>query len=210
VTDCVYTDKVLWCSKCKQNKSIALFSKSRTIRRGFQPRCKACNSKIFSSYRIKNRNKLIEKSKKWQRLNRERANENSRKNYQSRREHYKGLHYKWVAANPNKVRKISYQSHLKTRYAGALSPMDLDFAKKHFGFRCAYCFKRRKLEIEHVRPLSRGGARGVSNVVPSCRRCNCSKKKSQWKVWFRSKSFYSKLREKKIVEFLRMRRRANR
>lgn len=41
--------------------------------------------------------------------------------------------------------------------------------------RCAYCHKRRKLTVDHVVPLSRGGSNTASNIVPACRSCNSSK-----------------------------------
>jgi 5-methylcytosine-specific restriction endonuclease McrA len=40
---------------------------------------------------------------------------------------------------------------------------------------CAYCGQRRKLVIEHVRPVSRGGRTDVDNIVPACAACNSAK-----------------------------------
>lgn len=43
--------------------------------------------------------------------------------------------------------------------------------------RCAYCLERAQiLEMDHVRPLSRGGEHSLDNVVPACSTCNSSKK----------------------------------
>ena len=48
------------------------------------------------------------------------------------------------------------------------------------GFRCRYCQKYCEppvdyLQIDHVIPLSRGGANTIENIVPACRACNRSK-----------------------------------
>jgi 5-methylcytosine-specific restriction endonuclease McrA len=42
-----------------------------------------------------------------------------------------------------------------------------------YGYRCAYCgAKPKKLEQEHIQPLSKGGNHTVANVVPACAACN--------------------------------------
>lgn len=49
---------------------------------------------------------------------------------------------------------------------------------------CHYCGKRiaaggdpdyEPITLDHVVPLSRGGAMGIRNIVPACRRCNTIK-----------------------------------
>lgn len=40
--------------------------------------------------------------------------------------------------------------------------------------RCAYC-NARAVHLDHVEPLSRGGADVESNIVPACATCNLSK-----------------------------------
>ena len=49
---------------------------------------------------------------------------------------------------------------------------------EQYDHRCAYCGKPltpEELTVEHVVPISRGGAKTAENVVPSCRSCNSSK-----------------------------------
>ena len=41
--------------------------------------------------------------------------------------------------------------------------------------RCAYCgceLKIREMQVDHVHPLSRGGADTLDNMLPACRSCN--------------------------------------
>ena len=46
-----------------------------------------------------------------------------------------------------------------------------------WGGRCAYCGDRvyRSMNMEHIEPLSRGGADEPENIVPACLTCNVSK-----------------------------------
>lgn len=42
--------------------------------------------------------------------------------------------------------------------------------------RCYYCGKKSdKLEMDHITPLTRGGADDITNVIPVCKKCNSSK-----------------------------------
>lgn len=48
--------------------------------------------------------------------------------------------------------------------------------KDRFGQRCAYCKRTAvRLEMDHVTPLSKGGAHTANNIVPACRTCNAKK-----------------------------------
>ncbi len=44
-----------------------------------------------------------------------------------------------------------------------------------FGHRCAYCLEEKKLEMDHVVPISKGGTHTYDNLVPACGKCNASK-----------------------------------
>lgn len=47
--------------------------------------------------------------------------------------------------------------------------------KKRYNCCCAYCGKKKKLEMDHVIPISKGGPTTKENIVPACRNCNSSK-----------------------------------
>lgn len=40
---------------------------------------------------------------------------------------------------------------------------------------CAYCGAAEPLEMDHVEPLSKGGAHSPDNIVPACKPCNSRK-----------------------------------
>jgi 5-methylcytosine-specific restriction endonuclease McrA len=48
---------------------------------------------------------------------------------------------------------------------------------------CCYCFRRRRLTLDHVTPISRGGAHVASNVAGACADCNRRKHNTTLIVW---------------------------
>lgn len=47
-------------------------------------------------------------------------------------------------------------------------------AWKHKG-KCVYCGSTDTIQIDHVRPVSRGGSDDITNLVPACQSCNKAK-----------------------------------
>ena len=48
---------------------------------------------------------------------------------------------------------------------------------------CSYCNERRPLTLDHIEPLSLGGAHEPDNATMACRRCNSSKCDTPLAVW---------------------------
>ena len=63
-----------------------------------------------------------------------------------------------------------------------------------FGHRCAYCGIAGDMQIEHVRPISKGGLHHINNIVPACLPCNYSKKTQPMEQWYRSQPFFDSAR----------------
>jgi len=67
-----------------------------------------------------------------------------------------------------------------------------------FGNSCAYCGKGGDMEIEHVEPISSGGAHDIGNIVPACSRCNTSKRSHDMELWYQAQPFFSEIRLHRI------------
>jgi len=67
----------------------------------------------------------------------------------------------------------------------ALTKEDWQTVLKEYGYICVYCQKDLKSPtLDHVIPLSKGGPHEITNVVPACLSCNCSKGPSiLWQEW---------------------------
>jgi 5-methylcytosine-specific restriction endonuclease McrA len=90
----------------------------------------------------------------------------------------------WAIDNPDRAR-INAQASVRARRARQRSvttvqiPGLLLLAKiAYWGDRCWIC-KGSWSEIDHVKPLSRGGAHILANLRPICRRCN-AQKNAKW------------------------------
>lgn len=49
------------------------------------------------------------------------------------------------------------------------------YVKKKFRFKCVYCGSSKKLEVDHLFPVSKGGSEDLENLVCACKSCNSSK-----------------------------------
>ena len=89
-------------------------------------------------------------------------------------------HKGWkLNSTPLDVRKASRD--FSRRYTHLRRPGDdLTFEDwcvicRNYDNKCVYCGLKKKLTVDHVVPLSKGGAHTASNVVPACSTCNASK-----------------------------------
>lgn len=83
----------------------------------------------------------------------------------------------WSAANPERSRERQHRrrariaSVLNVRYTADQLAARLDY----FGGLCWMCGGT-ATTLDHVKPISRGGANALSNIRPACGRCNSSKR----------------------------------
>jgi len=77
----------------------------------------------------------------------------------------------WCSRNPEAVAA----KDMRRRAAGRISAEELRGVRAMADGICAYCFKRRRLTVDHCDPISRGGTNDPSNLVMACRSCNSAK-----------------------------------
>lgn len=74
-----------------------------------------------------------------------------------------------VANQDSRARKAGVES--------TLTAGEWQAVREQFGHKCALCGEQTQgLEIDHIDPISRGGANSASNVQPLCRECNNKKR----------------------------------
>lgn len=73
------------------------------------------------------------------------------------------------------VAKNSKSRRRQAERAGNITLSQWSGVLERYRNKCANCGCSGKLELDHIYPLSKGGAHCVSNIQPLCRSCNASK-----------------------------------
>jgi 5-methylcytosine-specific restriction endonuclease McrA len=124
-------------------------------------------------------NKTQKAKERWRRYgekHREERNAYSREYHKNHRKHYNEVHRKWVGKNKDKARHIDRKQHARRKQAiGSHTLEEWNEIKKAQNYRCAKCGKKKKLTIDHIIPLSKGGTHYRDNIQALCKSCNCKK-----------------------------------
>jgi 5-methylcytosine-specific restriction endonuclease McrA len=130
-----------------------------------------------------------ERRKNWILAHPEREKENTHRWNINNPEKIKKYDRKWAASHPDKI--IEKSNRRRARKAAAsgsgITAKQERQLKEEYSHRCAYCGKQKPLALDHVVPLSRGGAHDISNVVPACKSCNSSKHNKSLLIWMYDK-----------------------
>jgi 5-methylcytosine-specific restriction endonuclease McrA len=150
-------------------------------------------------YRDRNREDLRAKGREYSAKNRAKSAENKRlakakdpEKYQLLSRAYYESHKaqtiqrgrEWRRRNPDRAR--ANVKRRRDRLGGGRHHLPegvWDALLRKFDHCCAYCGERKRLEQDHVIPLSKGGKHDPANVVPACQSCNRSKGTKLLGVW---------------------------
>lgn len=191
------------CSKCGEVKPLAQFGAKRGNRDGLNSRCKPCAQedkreswhrnreanlvKARASY-LANREERIAKQAAWKKANPDRI----RRYSQTWRERNPGRDTAdtraWIAANPERAAENFRRNTLKRRarkLAASIGPVDLAALWLTQGVNCPLCDKAidrdvkypdpLSASVDHILPLSKGGAHEQSNLQWTHLVCNQKK-----------------------------------
>ena len=143
-----------------------------------------------------NHEKFKESALKWRKKNPEKVRENSRKWYKKNPEKYKEASQKWQTANPGlateRTRKWRKDNPEKLRENarifthrrrsakinayGSFTSDELKAKFSECGNKCQHCgTSDKKLTVDHIVPLTKGGSNYIGNIQPLCRSCNAKK-----------------------------------
>lgn len=171
------------CNKCLQELSYADFN----IAHGscLASSCRECRKRIERERYKNNKERYLEVRQRYKKKHPEHRGWTARwaKDHPERR---KETRQKYEQRHPETTRIRN--SRRRARLAGCLIN---DFTVeqwrsllKIYSYRCAYCFtNNKKLEQDHIVPLSRGGNHTMSNIVPACKSCNTSKHNKNLVEW---------------------------
>lgn len=184
------------CGKCKVVREFVAYGKDRRARDGLQVTCKPCSALAKAIYRKAHPDKVaaVETKRNEKRLVAKRAYMAARysmrkKELQAAQAAYRRRDPQRIAqqksryakANPEVVRASNAARRALAKSVCVAPKISFKAIAQAHGYQCFYCgtavdpLKRRALHIDHVVPLSRGGAHAVENLVCSCAGCNLSK-----------------------------------
>lgn len=136
------------------------------------------------SWRNRNGERYAESKREWQLRNQERRLERARADRAANPEKYRAALSAWKAENRERVR--DYQRKRRAAgYGGAIGPVDAEQAWDRCGGSCAICGDQidralpwpdpESASLDHIRPLSKGGAHDQDNVQWAHLVCNLRK-----------------------------------
>lgn len=171
------------CPSCRRRRDNSAFAKDRTKKSGLQTLCRDC----LRTLRKKRRKHDQEVQRRWRSKNADRAKELCRTYHHRHRTKRLKVMKRWFKKNgaaavarwrakyPAKHKAVTQRRRARKKNApGHFTAAEWQERCEQFGHKCAYCRKRRKLTVHHVKALAKGGSNYISNIVPACGSCNSS------------------------------------
>ena len=144
---------IIPCSKCGIEKPRSEFYKGRV--------CKVCQCAINDEYSALNPEVRKKSSAAYRERNREETNRRTRE---------------WAHKFPVRALSITHARRARLAKAeGSYTEQEwLDLCEKYNQL-CAWCNNPKKLTVDHIIPISKGGSNFISNIQPLCGSCNSRK-----------------------------------
>lgn len=112
----------------------------------------------------------------WTKHNRDRLNSKSREWKEANVDKVKAGKAQYYRNNPLVARAEFHRRRARTLGAeGSFTRQDFERICALQRHRCACCRRKRKLTVDHIVPLARGGSNRPSNIQGLCRSCNARK-----------------------------------
>lgn len=148
-----------------------------------------------------------EKNRLWRLRNpekfRESKNNNNRKRYSKNPEKFREKSREYRRNNPEKIKAQKHKYRVrKKEVGGSFTTEQLNHCLAFFGGCCAYTGEQLGgYDLDHIKPISKGGTSFIYNLVPTTATANRSKGAKDLEEWYKQQSYYSEERFQKILEW---------
>lgn len=189
------------CARCRKILEPESFGSHTRYKDGKQPSCKQCTTEYRLDWkhkkllvdpdyfnresrerRLKNPEAVRQYKKEWRDKNLDKARNYAvdwaRRNPGS----VKRNSANWIANNPEKV-AASKHSRRTRKLANGVFDVRESYIARLYASNCVDCGSNKNIELDHVMPISRGGAQSEGNLQPLCRFCNRSKGNKTMMEW---------------------------
>lgn len=182
------------CADCQQALPLSSFGTRRAASGNTVPKayCRPCSAararsdydsdRARANYQkrmAEDPEQLLERSRAWAANNPDKRRASVRKWRENNAEKVKAYSRKYKVANRDIV--AAWQMARQARQRGsAIAPFTAEQLRQRMSMYagCWMCGGPKE-HVDHVKPISKGGAHILSNLRPACRKCNLSKK-DQW------------------------------
>ena len=170
------------CSKCEKVKPLDEFYEDDSTD-GRYSSCKQCKREYKRQYYAEHRKEENKRTAQWRTDNPGYDAQYNAEHRKENREH----NAQWRAKNLNYYKQYridnagKYRAYAANRYALSIAAegyfTDEQFTKlcEQHDNRCLCCGKVKKLTVDHIVPLSKGGSNDISNIQSICGPCNSKK-----------------------------------
>jgi 5-methylcytosine-specific restriction endonuclease McrA len=198
------------CTKCHTEKLVSQFY---TDKGKHVSSCKECKKLHGQQYYIDNKETFKTKravyqkahlaeqyvhNQAWRKRNVEKVREAGKRQYASNPKHYQEVKSNWREANLVKVKahqekyrlhhmpKMAEKTHkyrARKRLNGVYQVSEKELIKL-YSSPCIACGTTKRISVDHIIPIVRGGTHGIGNLQSLCLKCNSSKNDrtmSEWK-----------------------------
>lgn len=174
------------CFACKQLLQRDAFHKAANRPDGLYPYCRKCDSEKRAARKINDPVWAAEQARRkreydaaYNAINKDRKREQVLTRYYIKTDEIKARIREWQKANPDKVRayKANTKAARRCQTEVGMTGAELAAWKAQQKKVCHWCgcACAKRYHVDHIKPLSRGGAHEARNLVISCPTCNLRK-----------------------------------
>lgn len=171
--------------------------------------CKVCSRKRSNNYREENKERRHELYEIYYSKDKIRYNSNSKRWAKGNEERNKINQENYRSSEKGKQKyKIYNYNRLNKNHE--ITADEWENCKLYFNHACAYCglyledhyvtYNKKLIWTDlHKEHVIHDGSKDLSNCVPACKSCNCSKNTKDVEQWYKEQSFYDELKYSKII-----------
>lgn len=168
------------CTKCGVTKDASEFYKRKRYPngRGTEERCKECVRLATRTYHQTNRTVILAKRRAMYAADPEKYREQVRDQYRKAPEKFAARAKRWRTENRDRKNSMNQERRARQRSQTVESVDRLEVYRRSDGV-CGICkhpVTAEEFQVDHIQPLSKGGAHSYANTQPAHPRCNQSKK----------------------------------